>query len=66
MSAWATRQITFATCEAEIRAAMRVLLQGPHEPLRMFILKVRRAQPDVPPSRGTGDERWRRCVSPRT
>ena len=39
---WAIRQIELATCEGEIRAAMRVLMRGPHEPQRSLILKVRR------------------------
>jgi hypothetical protein len=39
---WAVRQIEFATCEGEIRAAMRVLTNGTHEPHRLFIRYVRR------------------------
>ena len=40
---WATRQIHTATCEGEIRAAMRVLMATvPNEPQRTFVLYVRR------------------------
>ena len=43
LSIWAARQIERATCEAEIRAAMRVLLANePDEPRRYFIRYVRR------------------------
>ncbi len=42
LSAWATRQIEFATCEGEIRAAVRVIMPRPDEPLRTFILYIRR------------------------
>ncbi len=39
---WATRQIHTATCEGEIRAAMRVLMANdPDGPRRAFIRSVR-------------------------
>jgi hypothetical protein len=42
LSVWAVKQIETATCEGELRAAVRVLVQGPNEPHRMFILYLRR------------------------
>jgi hypothetical protein len=40
---WAVRQIETATCEGEIRAAMRVLMANVlNEPQRTFILYIRR------------------------
>ena len=41
LAVWAMRQIEFAACEGEIRAAMRILTNGPHEPHRSFLRSVR-------------------------
>ncbi len=42
LTAWAIRQIEFATSEGEIRAAMRVLMANdPHASRRAFIRYVR-------------------------
>jgi hypothetical protein len=42
LSVWAVKQIETGTCEGEIRAAVRVLMRGPNEPHRAFILYLRR------------------------
>jgi hypothetical protein len=42
LMAWAVKQIETATCEGEIRAAMRVILaQEPYTPMRSFLPYVR-------------------------
>ena len=39
---WAVKQIETATCEDEIRAAVRVFMQKTQEPHRLFVLYIRR------------------------
>jgi hypothetical protein len=41
---WAVKQIETATCEGEIRAAVRVFMQKTQEPHRLFVLYIRRDQ----------------------
>ena len=42
MTGWAVKQIETATCEGEIRAAVRVFMQRGQEPHRRFVLYIRR------------------------
>ena len=42
MTVWAVKQIETATCEGEIRAAVRVFMQRAQEPHRRFVRSIRR------------------------
>ena len=42
LTGWAVKQIETATCEGEIRAAVRVFMQKTQEPHRLFVLYIRR------------------------
>ena len=42
LTVWAVKQIETATCEGEIRAAVRVFIQRGQEPHRRFVRYIRR------------------------